>query len=204
MLYEFRVFREARGSRSSPVPKVGLDIPTAMSAGEQERLAELASDQLVLEVGAQHGASTVVMAKRARRVHSVDWHRGDFDAGEGDTLMFYWRNLLRHGVRDRVVTHVADSADVLPALTVEYFDGVLVDSCHDEGAVRRDIELVRPLVKPGGWLAFHDYGRFGVTAAVDELAATLGTTPEVTDSLAVLRTPTMGPDHPTSLSGTAR
>lgn len=51
------------------------------------------------------------------------------------------------------------------------FDFVYIDADHSEEAVLRDIALARPLIKPGGLLAGHDYGRAflpGVTRAVDQ------------------------------------
>jgi predicted O-methyltransferase YrrM len=181
--------RDLRGPPPpSPVPGP-TDIPTALTEDEQRCLAGLARGRVVLEIGAQHGASTVALAREATRVHSVDWHRGDPEAGEGDTLLDFWRNLHVYGVRDRVVAHVGDAAVVLPALRPRSFDGVFLDGCHREEAVRRDIELLEPLVAPGGWIAFHDYGRFGVAPAVDAFLARLGANMTRVDSIAVVQLP---------------
>ena len=53
------------------------------------------------------------------------------------------------------------------------FDMVYIDGCHEEWAVRQDIEAWKPLIKPGGMLAGHDWrnGRTyrGVTRAVRAL-----------------------------------
>lgn len=163
-----------------------IDIPTALTEDEKNCLAQLARDAVVLEVGSQQGASTVAMAREAKVVHAVDWHRGDPDAGEGDTLLSYWRNLHVFGVRERVVTHIGDSALVLPSLRPGAFSGVFLDGCHQEEAVRRDLALAEPLVEPGGWFAFHDYGRFGVTPVVDEFVESGGRPMKVVDSIAVV------------------
>lgn len=50
-------------------------------------------------------------------------------------------------------------------------DGVMIDGDHSYGAVKADIEAWRGKVRPGGFLAGHDYeDRFpGVRQAVDEL-----------------------------------
>jgi predicted O-methyltransferase YrrM len=185
-LSTLRLHRDlAAASPESPLSGP-IDIPTALTASEQRCLAELARGRVVLEVGAQHGASTVAMAREAELVHSVDWHRGDPDAGEGDTLLQYWRNLHVYGVRDRVVAHVGDAVVVLPSLRPRSFAGAFLDGCHREEAVRRDIALVEPLVEPGGWLAFHDYGRFGVAPAVDELVERAGSTMRLVESVAVV------------------
>jgi hypothetical protein len=166
-----------------------IDIFTALTDDEKSCLAELARGAVVLEVGSQQGASTVAMAREAKVVHAVDWHRGDPEAGEGDTLLSYWRNLHVYGVKDRVVTHIGDSALVLPALRLGAFSGVFLDGCHQEEAVRRDLALAQPLVEPGGWFAFHDYGRFGVTPVVDELVESSGLPMRLVDSIAVVGPP---------------
>lgn len=159
------------------------DIGSAVSDAEAARLAELATDGTILEVGSWFGFSAVVMARVARTVHSVDWHRGDPHAGEQDTLAEFWANLKRHGVRDKVVAHVGEVAAVLPFLAAESFDGAFIDGFHTTEAVARDIELVLPLIRTGGFLAFHDYGRFGVREAVDALDLPV----ELTETLAVVR-----------------
>lgn len=185
-LYTLRLHRDlAAAAPASPAPGP-IRIPTSLTEDEQQCIAELARGRVVLEVGAQRGASTIAMAREADLVHSVDWHRGDPDAGEGDTLLEYWRNLHVYGVRDRVVTHVGDAADVLPSLRPASFAGAFLDGCHREEAVRRDIALVEPLLQPGAWFAFHDYGRFGVAPAVDDLVRRAGGKLRLVDSIAVV------------------
>lgn len=186
-------------------PPLPVDIPTAVSEAEALRLAKLAEGKRVLELGAHLGFSTVVLARAARELHSVDWHRGDLVAGEGDSLGQFRANLRSHGVEDRVVVHVGAFEAVLPTLAPGSFDLIFIDGCHSYEAVRQDIELARPLLAPGGTLALHDYDRescpgfregdwggftasdFGVTRAVDEL----GAPEEIVDTLAVLQVPNL-------------
>jgi methyltransferase family protein len=185
----WRVFQLHRDLATPPpsAPVQGrIEIVTALTENEKNCLAELARGAVVLEVGSQQGASTVAMAREAKVVHAVDWHRGDPEAGEGDTLLSYWRNLHAYGVRDRVVTHIGDSALVLPSLRLGAFSGVFLDGCHEEEAVRRDLALAEPLVQQGGWFAFHDYGRFGVTPVVDEFVENGDLSMRVVDSIAVV------------------
>lgn len=47
-------------------------------------------------------------------------------------------------------------------------DLVFIDGDHSYEAVMADIAAWQPLVRPGGVLAGHDYGTFGVTQAVRE------------------------------------
>ena len=163
------------------------DIPTAVTSGEAAKLASLASGGDVLELGAQYGFSTIVMAQAARRVTSVDWHQGDDSiaamGGEcADTWEPYRANLARYGVAAKVDARRGRFADVLPALAKQgaLFDGVFIDAQHDAAAVQADLDLALPLIRPGGWVAFHDYGRseatghpgFGVTGVADRFGVT--------------------------------
>jgi glycosyltransferase involved in cell wall biosynthesis len=158
------------------------DIPSAITGEEAARLASLASGGDVLELGAWYGFSTVVLAQAARRVTSVDWHQGDgslTEMGEpdADTWEPFRQNLARYGVAGKVDARRGRFADVLPALKAQgkLFDGCFLDAQHDAAAVQADLDLVLPLVRPGGWVAFHDYGRgpatghhgFGVTEVAD-------------------------------------
>jgi predicted O-methyltransferase YrrM len=158
------------------------EITSAVTAVESHRLAELAKGKVVLEVGSWYGYSTIVMARVAKRVHAVDWHRGDAHAGERDTLATLWANLERYAVRDRVILHVGRAQDVLPVLRPGSFDLAFLDAFHTTEAVARDAALIRPLLRRGGMLAFHDYGRFGVKEAVDAL----GVPVSLTGTLAVV------------------
>ena len=144
-------------------------ITSAVTAAESERLEELARDRTVLEVGSWYGYSTVLMARVARIVHAVDWHRGDDHAGHRDTLGAIWANLGEYGLLDRVVLHVGRAETILPLLRPGSFDVAFLDGLHTTEAVARDAAMILPLLRPGGTLAFHDYGRFGVKAAVDGL-----------------------------------
>ena len=93
-------------------------ILSAVTDAEAARLADLARDRIVLEVGSWYGLSTIVMARTAAMVHAVDWHRGDPHAGKRETLTTFWSNLERHDVRDKVVIHVGRAEVVLPMLRV--------------------------------------------------------------------------------------
>src|SRR5215468_327290 len=137
------------------------DIPSAITGEEAAKLASLASGGDVLELGAQYGFSTVILAQAACP----------------DTWDAYRGNLARYGVAAKVDARRGRFADVLPALVKAgaLFDGVFLDAQHDAESVAADLALALPLVRPGGWVAFHDYGRseatgfpgFGVTAVAD-------------------------------------
>jgi protein-L-isoaspartate O-methyltransferase len=84
-----------------------------MTFKELERLADLAQEKTVLEVGAHLGLSTIALASTAEKVVSIDWHRGDeFTKGWGFTLGPYVNNLNRYGVLDKVSVVCADAMKI--------------------------------------------------------------------------------------------
>lgn len=137
-------------------------IPSAISPDETARLVQVATGQCVLEMGAQYGYSTLVMAEVAKVVHSVDWHRGDKQAGYSRTLEAFLTNIEDHPHRDRIVVHVGRFEDVLPVLRFDAFDVVFLDGHHDADPVAHDVKALWPLLKWDGILAMHDWGLFGV------------------------------------------
>jgi hypothetical protein len=50
----------------------------------------------------------------------------------------------------------------------ECLDFVYIDADHSYLGCLRDLELWWPKIRPGGMLAGHDYGQFGVTDALNE------------------------------------
>jgi len=135
------------------------DVPTAISRAESDVLARYAAGKDVLEVGAWHGYSTIVMARVAKWVCSVDWHRGDAHAGAGDTLESFMNNLARYGVVHKVDVRVGRIENVAQALELDGYDVGFLDAFHTEDAVLRHLMLMSPLIKVGGFMLAHDYGR---------------------------------------------
>lgn len=149
-----------------------IEISSSVTPAELAELCRLAAGGRILEVGSWHGRSTIELARVAREVHAVDWHRGDSHVGEGDSLPIFLENLTRYDAWASVVPHIAKFDRVAPVLAQRSFDGAFIDAFHTYDAVLADFRLALPLIRPGGWIAFHDYGlpQFGVTQAVDEIA----------------------------------
>lgn len=158
------------------------DIQTAVTAEEARALADLARGKVVIELGAWHGFSTVVLASVADYVISIDWHMGDDHAGNQYTWEIFQGNMARYGVADRVLVIRERFESALPRLAAEaetpFADGCFIDGRHDEESVTRDTMLVLPLIKPGGFVSWHDYGRSEATGnpgfAVTEVADRYG------------------------------
>lgn len=165
------------------------EILSAVVQEECEFLAEMAQGLTVLELGSQFGRSTISLASTAARIHAVDWHLGDAHAGMRDSLPEYVRNLERHKVREKVVTHVGRNDEILPLFKPGVFDMVFIDSFHEEASVEADIALVLPLMKAKGLFTFHDYSQTfpGVIEAVNNFAQSRGAVVKTVRSVAAVR-----------------
>ena len=141
-------------------------IPTALTTVELAKLSEFAAGRDVLELGAQWGASTIHLARVARRVVSVDWHKGDPDAGWEWTGAQYLQNLHDARVLDRIIPIVGPFDEVLRWLLPDRaFDLAFLDGAHDAQSVAQDLrQLV--LYCDVDRILVHDYGRFGVAAGI--------------------------------------
>ncbi len=128
-------------------------------SSEATALAYLARDKTVLEVGSYEGLSTLCLAQEARKIVCVDSFESTGTPGTAKTLDAFKANLNRYGMTGKIEIRVGLNQDILPLMHTEgyRFDGCFLDSSHDAESVRRDLEMILPLVKSGGWLAFHDY-----------------------------------------------
>lgn len=138
-----------------------IERPT-VSPEEMALLLELAKDKTVLELGAGYGWSAVELIKSARQVWSVDWHRGDDQAGWGDTLGAYFERTRDYIDSGRIVALVGRFEWVLPYLRAASFGLIFHDGHHSAPSVEADLRLALPLLEWGGWVAAHDYGLFSV------------------------------------------
>lgn len=179
------------------VPAV-LELPGGwLTLEEAAALQTLAADRLVLEIGSYLGRSTVVLARVARHVVSVDHHRGSPEHQAGgvchdpslmdyssrfNTLPTFLLNLDGYGVRDKVTVIVASSEEAGRFLARDAFDVVFVDGDHSADAVERDARLAMKLAKPWGRIVFHDRDWPGVRVGM----ARVGDPTPMAGSLAVM------------------
>lgn len=154
-----------------------LDTATAIGVrgflhcNELEKLAELATNRHVLEIGAFCGLSAWGMAITAKSVVSIDTFAansaGQQQMPELTTLDDYTKAVSRFG---NVRWHVGTSEQGAAA-NLGNFDMIFLDAMHTYDDVKADIERWWPRVKQEGVMAFHDYGHEhfpGVKQAVDE------------------------------------
>jgi predicted O-methyltransferase YrrM len=147
---------------------IAIDIPTALTPAESAAIESLARGKRVYECGSLLGYSTVLMARVARSVLSIDPHAG---YGE-DTWKPFLANLDSYGVRHKVVAVRARAEELLPLLTGA--DLAFLDLTGEGPLMEQCLRLAWRLCPK---VAVHDYGRGscgGGTLAIDEFIERLG------------------------------
>jgi hypothetical protein len=142
-------------------------------------LASTHAPSRILEIGGRTGRSLSILAFAHADPRSFSAVVVDPFVEMGSPAVLR-RNVDRvGGDGSRVVTLVGRSAELVPALGQARpglrFDYVLVDGSHEREDARHDLDLIEPLVAPGGYVVFDDigpetYGLLGVWE--DWLAAT--------------------------------
>lgn len=152
-------------------------------------MVECANDKAhFVEVGAFEGKSTAFMAveilnsKKAIRFDVVDTWKGSPEHQTGgnwqsqsvvDEKLFETFKENMRPVAHLIYPIRRSSVEASTLYSNASLDFVFIDASHDYESVKADILAWRPKVKPGGYLAGHDYlGDFsGVRKAVDELVS---------------------------------
>ena len=95
-------------------------VPTSISDRESSCLSRWARDKRVIEAGALLGGSTIILARAARHVVSIDRHEGY----SGPTLAGFLSNLERAGVRGKVIPVVGDAIQMMrfPGMEFGFLD----------------------------------------------------------------------------------
>jgi SAM-dependent methyltransferase len=164
-----RLLRLARLALASPppaapeLPQSALDGCRVLSS-RTAMLDRLPKEGVAIELGVLRGDfSRQILARAMPSVlHLVDIDFGPLASDiRGDPSVRLHRGL---------------TLEVMPGFPDAAFDFIYVDADHSYPAVRRDIGLAVPKLKPGGIIAFNDFARivrpglgtFGVHQAVSE------------------------------------
>lgn len=134
----------------------------------------------IIEIGSYHGKSTVLFASLIKTfflqatVYAIDAHDGKQGAAD-QGLQSYPPSfeIFKRNIRD------ADAADVVEVIRDKSYNVrwdapvslLFIDGLHDYANVKRDFEHFSNWIRPGGYVAFHDYAHYfpGVQACVNEL-----------------------------------
>jgi len=129
-----------------------------------------------IEIGAYKGQSVYFMAEKIInsgkdiKVFAIDvWEDYLLDGVLTQTASYdeFMTNI--DAVKSVVTAIKGDSHDVSTQFEDNSVDFIFFDGNHTYEHIRRDIELWKPKVKPGGFIGGHDYTWGGVARAVNEL-----------------------------------
>lgn len=161
------------------MPKSALAIEGFTKESELEFLAAVAATMaagvVVVEVGSWKGRSTVAIAAGLAGIPgvqlvTVDTFMGDPVWGEqpdpSTVRQEFDENTSYIPFLKVIQAPSVQAAAQLPDGSVEW---VFIDALHDYRSVRTDIAAWAPKVRTGGLISGHDYGRAGVTDAVESV-----------------------------------
>jgi hypothetical protein len=184
-----------------------FSLSPGVTGRAREILSRLPENPTVVEIGVFRGrlSRDLLQQRKDLRLTMVDqWSNHGHDGAElkrryGE-IPFYvkysperWERIYRHVVNsnrfaaDRINIIRKSSLDAAKDIPDRSCDLVFIDADHTYEAVKADIQAWRPKVKPGGYLAGHDYdapkegGIYGVKRAVDEFARDHNATIETGD-----------------------
>lgn len=117
-------------------------------------LEHLPKQAVVAEVGVAYGdfSQEILTRTQPKQLHLID-----LEQRWGD------RFADRAG---QVQIHLGDSGDMLAALPDGYFDWIYIDADHSYDMVKRDTEIAKQKIKPGGLLVFNDYTVYDAFQAI--------------------------------------
>ena len=140
-----------------------------MSEPELQWLAEQALDkEVVIEVGAYKGKTTVLFGNLAQKVYTVDAWEGNYFEGSTKTweynpdgeniLEIFHNNLSTLGVTGMVMPLQMRSDVAFEWLRENKImaDMIFIDGDHEFPVVQQDMVAYKTLVKPGGVYCGHD------------------------------------------------
>lgn len=77
---------------------------------------------------------------------------------------------IQERLNDKIKVIKSNSVDASTKFEDKSLDFIFIDACHEYECVLADLNAWYPKLKPGGWIAGHDYytGHYGVERAVNE------------------------------------
>ena len=145
-----------------------------------ELFAKLSSpNPLVVELGTYLGCSAIYVAEKLKpfRLYTVDMFQS-----YGKHKNFFplaLNNFKACGVRDKIHVLSCRSWEAAGFFDDGEVDMVWVDASHEFTGAKADLDAWWAKVKPGGFLAGHDYSEAGVALAVDRFCFAASKTPTV-------------------------
>lgn len=135
----------------------------------------------VVEVGSWKGRSTVAICSALKQknqieFYAIDTFRGDPEINSNEIFKLdIVEDLIYKEFQENTAeftflkTIRANSEQAVNNFADESLDWIFIDADHSYNSVYNDVRLWFPKLKYGGLISGHDYGRIGVTRAINIL-----------------------------------
>ena len=142
----------------------------------EELLKQLPKQGMVAEIGVNEGdfSEKIISICQPKKLVLIDvWASRRYHGGLFDKV----KARFAHQIQNQQIEIIRDlSFGAIAQCPDQYFDWVYLDTDHTYNTTRRELELLRSKMKPGGIIAGHDYimgnwnagYRYGVVEAVRE------------------------------------
>lgn len=165
-----------------------LDLPTLRHRHISEMVPIidlLPTGSVIAEVGVFAGEATIqfLRSPKVSFVACVDNWLGGYDEGDVasnadmEVARFAFDQRMASVLSGRYCVFNGESLQAASVCIKASLDLVYLDANHSYESLHQDIQAWLPGVKPGGWVAGHDYNKAqfpGVVRAVDELVGKYG------------------------------
>lgn len=131
-------------------------------------------EMIIVEIGSYVGESTLMFSESFKEVISIDPFVNDYDPN--DLACSYapfekvYKEFLKNTLHIPNIKSIRDtSGNAFDLLKSKTWDIVYVDGAHTLDAVWFDIQHYKTIIKPGGFIAGHDYGWGNVRHSIGQL-----------------------------------
>jgi predicted O-methyltransferase YrrM len=113
---------------------------------------------IVLEVGSFSGVSSELFALYCNKIYCVDLWDPYWEITDKQKIEFAEYTFDKMSSNYSNITKIKKSSvEASKEFTDEHFDLIYIDAAHDYNSVKEDILTWLPKIKPGGYIAGHDY-----------------------------------------------
>lgn len=162
------------------IPKYNLEAKHLKNlkgiVNRKELLKLLPKNGIVAEIGVDEGHFTkeILEFNSPNKLHLIDvWNTDRYHQGKREQVEITFKNEIE---KEKVVLNLGFSTEVVQDFPDGYFDWVYIDTTHCYKNTLQELEMYSVKIKPGGFLAGHDFiignwkglVKYGVIEAVYE------------------------------------
>lgn len=176
-LYETAI-KKSRLDKEKRIPKIALQHPhiknTNLILNRETLLDLLPKGGTAAEIGVASGnfSKKILQINKPKNLHLIDiWNSERY----GETLYLEVNSKFqREQIDGTIIIHRSESLDAIKKFPDSFFDWIYIDTDHSYELTYQELKLSAPKIKPGGFIAGHDYQqgnwvaqyRYGVMEAV--------------------------------------